>query len=48
MGALLLLLADVIARLLPLSQELNLGVLTGLLGSPFFLWLVWRMKRESP
>lgn len=47
-GALLLLLADVIARLLPLAQELKLGVLTGLVGSPFFLWLVWRMSRESP
>jgi iron complex transport system permease protein len=48
MGALLLLLADVLARLLPLAQELKLGVLTGLVGSPFFLWLVWRMSRESP
>jgi iron complex transport system permease protein len=47
-GALLLLVADCIARLLPLAQELKLGVLTGLLGSPFFLWLVWRMRRESP
>jgi len=48
MGALLLLLADVTARLLPLAQELKLGVLTGLVGSPFFLRLVWRMQRESP
>lgn len=47
-GALLLLLADVATRLLPLEQELKLGVLTGLVGSPFFLWLVWRMKSESP
>jgi iron complex transport system permease protein len=48
MGALLLLVADVVARLLPLAQELKLGVLTGLIGSPFFLWLVWRMQRQSP
>jgi len=48
MGALLLLVADLVARLLPLAQELQLGVLTGLTGSPFFLWLVWRMQRESP
>ncbi len=47
-GALLLLLADVATRLLPLAQELKLGVLTGLVGSPFFLWLVWRMKARSP
>jgi iron complex transport system permease protein len=47
-GALLLLTADVVARLLPLAQELKLGVLTGLVGSPFFLWLVWKMKERSP
>ncbi len=47
-GALLLLLADIVARLLPLAQELKLGVLTGLTGSPFFLWLVWKMKARTP
>ncbi len=48
MGALLLLVADIVARLLPLAQELKLGVLTGLIGSPFFLWLVWKMKERTP
>ncbi len=47
-GASLLLAADLATRLLPLQQELKLGVLTGLVGSPFFIWLVWRMKRVSP
>ncbi len=47
-GAVLLLLADIATRILPLDQELKLGVLTGLVGSPFFMWLVWRMKSESP
>lgn len=47
-GALLLLVADIATRLLPLAQELKLGVLTGLVGSPFFIWLVWRMPRENP
>jgi iron complex transport system permease protein len=47
-GALLLLTADVATRLLPLAQELKLGVLTGLVGSPFFMWLVWRMKAQAP
>jgi iron complex transport system permease protein len=47
-GALLLLVADVATRLLPLAQELKLGVLTGLVGSPFFIWLVWRSRRVSP
>ena len=48
MGALLVLVADLVARLLPLAQELQLGVLTRLIGAPFFLWLVWRLQRESP
>jgi iron complex transport system permease protein len=47
-GAVLLLIADIATRVLPLDQELKLGVLTGLVGSPFFMWLVWRMKSVSP
>lgn len=47
-GALLLLVADIATRILPLAQELKLGVLTGLVGSPFFLWLVWRQSRLAP
>jgi iron complex transport system permease protein len=47
-GAVLLLAADIATRALPFDQELKLGVLTGLVGSPFFMWLVWRMKSESP
>jgi iron complex transport system permease protein len=47
-GALLLLLADVLTRLLPLDRELNLGVLTGLVGTPFFIALVLRLKRVAP
>jgi iron complex transport system permease protein len=47
-GALLLLSADIGTRLLPFDQELKLGVLTGLTGTPFFLWLVLRLKRVAP
>lgn len=47
-GALLLLAADCATRVLPLAQELRLGVLTGLVGSPFFMWLVWRAKYTTP
>jgi iron complex transport system permease protein len=47
-GGALLLTADIATRALPFDQELKLGVLTGLVGSPFFMWLVWRMKSESP
>jgi iron complex transport system permease protein len=47
-GALLLLVADIGTRLLPFDQELKLGVLTGLTGTPFFLWLVLRLRRLAP
>jgi iron complex transport system permease protein len=43
-GATLLLLADLATRLAPLGRSLPIGVLTSLLGAPFFLWLVARMR----
>lgn len=45
-GAALVLAADVALRLLAPSDELRLGVLTALIGAPFFLWLVVRMRDE--
>jgi iron complex transport system permease protein len=39
-GALLLVLADLGARLLVRPAELPVGIVTGLLGGPFFLWLL--------
>lgn len=47
-GALLLLWADIFIRLLPVEQELKLGVLTALLGAPFFFWLILRLRRMYP
>ena len=44
-GALLLLLADLVSRLAPLGRTLPIGVVTALVGAPFFLWLVARMRR---
>ena len=44
-GALLVLAADSIVRLLPLMTELRLGIMLSLLGAPFFLWLLVRMRR---
>jgi iron complex transport system permease protein len=46
-GAALLLLADLAARLLPTGPELKLGVLTSIVGAPFFLVLVLQMRREA-
>ena len=46
-GALLLLAADIAVRLVAVGQELKLGVATALVGAPFFLWQVLRMRRTS-
>ncbi|WP_353572816.1 iron ABC transporter permease [Candidatus Albibeggiatoa sp. nov. BB20] len=44
-GALLLLTADFLVRLILLdSGELKLGVVTALLGAPFFLWLIMQRR----
>ncbi|WP_114520244.1 iron ABC transporter permease [Altererythrobacter sp. ZODW24] len=44
-GALLVLVADVACRILPLVTELRLGIALSLIGAPFFLWLLLRMRR---
>ncbi|MEY4641039.1 MAG: hypothetical protein RLZZ227_1033 [Pseudomonadota bacterium] len=43
-GAALVLLADIVVQWLPGAQELQLGVVTAVLGGPFFLYLL--MKRR--
>lgn len=45
-GATLVCLADVLVRLLPAGRELKLGVLTALLGTPLFIYLVWRERSK--
>lgn len=47
-GALLLVVTDIAIRVIPTSSELKLGVLTSLIGTPFFFWLVLRLRRLSP
>ena len=44
-GAALLLLADIIVRLLPPGQEIKVGVITSLVGAPFFLYLILKTRR---
>jgi len=46
-GAALTLLADVAIRLMPPGPELKLGVVTALIGAPFFLQLILKHGRES-
>lgn len=44
-GACLVLAADSIVRILPLVTELRLGIALSLIGAPFFLWLLLRLRR---
>jgi iron complex transport system permease protein len=45
-GATMLLLADVALRLIQPWLELRIGVLTALIGAPFFVWLVLKTRAE--
>ncbi len=43
-GAVLLLLADLLVQVLPGAQELQLGVITAVLGGPFFLYMLLKKQ----
>ena len=45
-GACMVLAADIFVRLIAPERDLKLGVLTAVVGAPFFLWLVYRTRRE--
>jgi iron complex transport system permease protein len=45
-GGILLLAADLTVRAAPLGRTLPIGVVTAMLGAPFFLFLVLRMRRS--
>jgi iron complex transport system permease protein len=45
-GALLLLVADSLVRAMPTVSELRLGIVMSMLGGPFFLFLLLRMRRK--
>lgn len=47
-GAALLLMADIGTRVLHTTSELRLGVITSLIGTPFFFWLVIRLRKVAP
>ena len=46
-GASLVLLADLVTRLLVVGNELKIGVVTSLIGAPFFLYLILRTRRRT-
>ncbi|MDF7669745.1 iron chelate uptake ABC transporter family permease subunit [Orbaceae bacterium ESL0721] len=43
-GAVLLLIADTTARTVIAPSEMPVGLLTSLLGGPYFLWLILRQR----
>jgi iron complex transport system permease protein len=45
-GAAVLLAADIAVRVIAPERDLKLGVLTALVGAPFFLWLIFKTRRE--
>jgi len=45
-GAALLTAADIAARLIPAQEEIKVGVLTALIGAPFFIWLIFSRRRD--
>ncbi|MFN3668051.1 MAG: FecCD family ABC transporter permease [Brevundimonas sp.] len=45
-GGLMLIVADLLARMTPTDQELKLGVFTALVGAPLFALIAWRAARE--
>ena len=45
-GAILLTLADLLARIIPSESELRLGVVTALFGAPLFALVAWRAARS--
>ena len=44
-GAVLVLVADCAVRVLPFVTELRLGIALSLIGAPFFLWLLIKLRR---
>ena len=45
-GAALLLAADIAVRLIPAADEIKVGVLTALIGAPFFIALILRRRHD--
>ncbi len=46
-GGALLVIADLMTRTLVAGAELPIGMLTSLVGGPFFFWLLYRQRRRS-
>ncbi len=47
LGAILLNIADLVARLVVIPAEMPIGVITALCGAPFFIWLIFNLKKSN-
>jgi iron complex transport system permease protein len=47
LGALLLLAADIVGRMLVRPSEIEVGLVVAFLGAPVMMWLIWRSKAVS-
>ena len=45
-GAALLLASDIVVRLIPSQGEIKVGVVTALIGAPFFIVLIMRRRYD--
>jgi iron complex transport system permease protein len=45
LGGVLLIAADVVSRVIVAPAELPIGILTAIMGAPFFLWILFRGRR---
>lgn len=45
-GGVILVAADILVRVIAVGAELKLGVVTALIGAPFFLWLIFKARTE--
>ena len=45
MGSSLMIFADLLSRILIQPAELPVGLITSAIGSPFFLWLIFRINK---
>lgn len=45
-GAFLMIIADLISRMIVQPAELPVGLITSAIGSPFFLWLIFNMRKK--
>jgi iron complex transport system permease protein len=45
-GAALLTAADIVVRLIPSQEEIKVGVVTAIIGAPFFIYLIMRRRYD--